>query len=186
MTRVSRRLFLLAGLLMVAQASGSENKSEILSGHFTDEHLAGIKSMTLPRTFLYDQDNRLVPQEEWPPELNSLKENVGAAYCCVSDAPRSQEDEGPPKDCERLIYGKDIGENFGSLEDGSGNPIRLATMPRRKWLLVEYFATWCSPCLAERKSLATFFKTPASNDYVWLSIDISRLPEAQEAAKTSN
>jgi len=167
-----------AGVLFVT-ASAAAERSEV-SGHFTDEHLATIKSMTLPRTFLYDAKNSLVHQEVWPSALAKLKANVGDAYCCVSDDSNPPDEKGPPKNCTKKVYGEDIAENFSGLVDGADKPISLSAVPRRKWLLVEYFADWCAPCLAERKALTAFFNTSASKDFVWLSIDLSRLVEVQE------
>jgi thiol-disulfide isomerase/thioredoxin len=173
----------LANIFLVANVAAGDAIGPKVQAHFTNAHLANVNSMTLPRTFLYDAKNELIPQENWPGELAGLKELVGAAYCCVSDLPQSAEQKGPPADCQRIIYGQNIAENFTDLRDQSNKPVLLVTLPAHKYLLVEYFATWCSPCLAERKSLSTFFATPAAKDYVWLAIDVTRLPEAKEAAK---
>jgi hypothetical protein len=176
-------LLCVANIFLLSNTAARATNSEKVEAHFTDAQLAGFKSMTLPRTFLYDAKNELIPQENWPAELVGLKELVGAAYCCVSDLPRSAEQKGPPADCQRIIYGQNIAENFTGLRDQSNKPVLLANLPAHKYLLVEYFATWCSPCLTERKALTTFFATPAAKDYVWLAIDVTRLPEAKEAAK---
>jgi thiol-disulfide isomerase/thioredoxin len=176
-------LLCVTNIFMLSNTAAREAIGPKIEAHFTDAHLAGFKSMTLPRTFLYDANNVLIPQENWPTELAGLKEHVGAAYCCVSDLPQSAEQKGPPADCQRIIYGQNIVENFTGLRDQSNKPVLLANLPTHKHLLVEYFATWCSPCLTERKALTAFFATPVAKDYVWLAIDVTRLPEAKEAAK---
>jgi hypothetical protein len=50
--------------------------------------------------------------------------------------------------------------------------------------LVEYFAAWCQPCVSGRKALEAFFTSSTSaKDFLWVSIDMPRLAEAQEAAR---
>jgi thiol-disulfide isomerase/thioredoxin len=170
-------------IFLLTNAAGVQTIRPKVDAHFTDAHLAGINSMTLPRTFLYDANNVLIAQENWPAELAALKEHVGAAYCCVSDEPQAAGQKGPPADCQRIVYGQNIAENFTGLLDHAKQPVVLAQLPAHQYLLVEYFATWCSPCLSERKALTAFFATPAAKDYLWLAIDVTRLPDVKEAAK---
>lgn len=44
-----------------------------------------------------------------------------------------------------------------SLTDASGKPLSLAAY-RGKWVLVNFWATWCPPCLAEIPDLESLYK----------------------------
>lgn len=170
--------------LPAVTSNPSTTASRPIVGVYRDEQLAGIGSFTLPRTFLYDRNGELIPQEKWPVELRDLKQLAGDAFCCVSDTPAPPGSSGPPSDCKIVVYGTDVQENFKGLIDRSGRKIAYQALPRHRYLLVEYYATWCQPCVASRKAIETFFDTAGqADDYLWVSIDMSRLPEAQEAAK---
>lgn len=155
-----------------------------IEGTYSDEQLAGVGAFTLPRTFLYDEDGELIPQEDWPAELAEVKRHAGDAYCCVSKTPAPPGSSGPPPDCEILVYGTEI-QNFDGLVDGSGRRIAYEDLPEHRYLLVEYYATWCPPCIAGRKALDAFIATAGADEYLWLTIDMSRLPEARAAAEKS-
>jgi hypothetical protein len=182
--RTGSLLILLLTGSLIAGASSRAVQVGRVSGHYTDQQLGTLGSFTLPRTLLYDKANRLVPHEAWPEELADVKKRVGDAYCCVSKEGETNPGGGPPKDCVKLYYGADIAESFKGLLDADGSPITLKSLPSHKWLLVEYFATWCQPCVAERRALEKLFATTRhSKDYLWLSIDMSRLSDVQAAAK---
>lgn len=156
-----------------------------ITGTYSDQQLASVKSLTLPRVFLYDNHGVLIAQDHWPPELRGFKEHAGDAFCCVSDKPAPPGSSGPPPDCKVIVYGTEVRANFNGLLDPSGGPVSYESLPKHKYLLVEYYATWCQPCVAGRKALDTFFSSPTRfKDYLWVSIDMSRLPEVQGAART--
>jgi hypothetical protein len=162
------------------------SKDQPISGTYSDEQLAGVGQLTLPRMFLYARTGALIPQDNWPAELRGFKKHAGDAFCCVSEAPAPPDGSGPPPDCKVIVYGTDVRENFKGLRSASGQALTYESLPKRKYLLVEYYAAWCQPCVSGRKALETFFRTvPQARDYLWVSIDMSRLPEAQEAAKRS-
>ncbi|WP_428309844.1 TlpA family protein disulfide reductase [Hydrocarboniphaga sp.] len=164
-------------------AKAADSKFIRIDGHYSDSKLATFGRITLPRTFLYDSKGNLIAQEQWPSELTDLKAKVGDAFCCISPSGESGEGGEPPKDCVKIVYGADVSENTMGLIDAKGDPITLKSIPAKKYLLVEYFATWCPPCIEERKALTDLFATsPIASNYVWLSIDMSRMLEAEEAA----
>ncbi len=177
-------LSLPAAAVLSATSKPSAAHGRSIVGTYRDAQLAATGSFTLPRTFLYDRKGELIPQEKWPPELTELKRHAGDAFCCVSDTPPPRGSSGPPADCKVIVYGTDVLENFKGLIDRSGRQIVYKALPQHNYLLVEYYATWCQPCVAGRKVIETFFGTAAhAKDYLWVSIDMSRLAEAQEAAK---
>ncbi len=153
-----------------------------LTGHYSDADLAsGASPKTLPRTYLYDAQNRLVPVEEWPAELAEAKKHTGAGYCCVSGAAPGPDNE-PPPDCVRVVYGKDMAANFRRLMDPAGQPIELRKLPKHKWLLFEYSADWCAPCRVEAKALEAFLEqSQHASDYIWITADVTRMLDAKAA-----
>lgn len=157
---------------------------EHLTGHYSDADLvSGASPSTLPRTYLYDARNRLVPVEEWPAELTEAKQHAGDGYCCVSGTPAGPDNQ-PPPDCVRIVYGKDMAANFRRLKDAAGQPIELGKLPKHKWLLFEYSADWCAPCRVEAKALEAFLeRSPHRSDYVWITADVTRMLDAKAAAK---
>jgi thiol-disulfide isomerase/thioredoxin len=158
-----------------------------LTGHYTDADLVnGAAPKLLPMTFLYDANNQLVPVENWPTDLAEVKKHVGNGYCCVSEN-KPEKDNEPPADCVRAVFGTDIAANFKGLMDSAANPIQLRDVPKHKWLLVVYAAHWCAPCLKEAKALNEFFKSSEhASDYVWLTLDVTRMLEAKAAAAAKN
>jgi hypothetical protein len=175
-----------AGAVMPSTSSRLVKPGQPIAGSYPDEELAGIGRFTLPRTFLYDRNGALIPQEKWPDELLAFKRHAGDAFCCVSDAPAPADQSGPPPDCKIIVYGTDVRENFKGLLDKAGHTITYESLPKHKYLLVEYYATWCQPCVTGRKALESFFKSPErGKEYVWVSIDMSRLADVQKTAKRS-
>jgi hypothetical protein len=168
-------------LILAMLASGGAASQAPLTGHYADETLRALKHFTLPRIFVYDSRDRLIPQERWPSELRAVKALAGEAYCCVSQQP-SAPDGGPPADCVKIPYGTDMHENFAGLKASDGTPIEPARLPPHRWLLVEYHADWCAPCRLEEQALRDFFTDSARRrGFVWLRIDVTRLAEAGSA-----
>jgi hypothetical protein len=156
-------------------------------GHYTDSHLANYGRLTLPRTFLYNSKNQLVAATRWPRELKEVKRNMGDAFCCVSDDNSPRPANGPPADCVKIIYGENVSTNFDGLLDPSGNPIVLSKLPAHRYLLVEYAAKWCAPCVLEGKAIGRFFNTAAdASDYIWVTIDMTRIIDAQSRDHSPN
>jgi len=56
-----------------------------------------------------------------------------------------------------------------SLRDIQGKTHRLADY-RGKWVLVNFWATWCSPCLSEIPELASLHNAHKDNDLVVIGI----------------
>ncbi len=179
----NRRTLLAAAtaLACLPAVAAAQNR---MSGHYTDRTLAVINGFTLPRTCLYDAKGGLVPRADWPNELSKVKDEAGDAFCCVSDKPAPPGSLAPPPDCKIVVYGTDVRENFIGLLGPTGKPIAYDGLPRSRFLLVEYFATWCPPCVVGRRKLEQLFSSPnESKDYPWVSIDLTRMLEAQKPAK---
>ena len=181
-------LFLVSFLIFVNLAHSSGTQFVHVTGHYSDADLSkGSGPTSLPRAYLYDAKDDLVPPEKWPSELAEVKEHIGDAYCCVSDTDKPSQGNEPPADCLKVVYGTDITKNFVGLMDATGRPIHIRDLPKRKWLLIEYAATWCAPCVIEGKALTTFFSTSKhASDYVWITVDVTRMIEAKAAVKAAN
>lgn len=177
-------LLLLAAPLFLGAAPNLASNDRLIVGTYSDEQLAATQVLTLPRTFLYDGGGTLIPRERWPAKLAEVKKHAGDAFCCISETPPPPGSSDPPEDCQIVVYGTDVRENFEGLRGPSGQAIAYESLPKHKYLLVEYYASWCLPCVAGRNSLEAFFSSASpAEDWLWVTIDMSRLPEAQEAAR---
>jgi AhpC/TSA family len=186
-----RRFPAFAAFLLISISCAIGRASDLqfvhFTGHYSDADLVeGAAPKLLPMTFLYDASNNLVPIEQWSADLAGVKKHIGNGYCCVSDK-KPEKDNEPPADCIKAVFGTDIAANFKGLMDSVGNPLQMRDIPKHKWLLVVYAANWCAPCLKEAKALNEFFhESEHASDYVWLTLDVTRMLEAKAAAKTAN
>jgi len=62
-----------------------------------------------------------------------------------------------------------------SLQDIQGKTHRLADY-RGKWVLVNFWATWCPPCLSEIPELTSLHNAHKDNDLVVISIAMDSSP----------
>ena len=70
--------------------------------------------------------------------------------------------------------------------DTAGRPVRIDAY-RGKWLLVNFFATWCAPCVKEHPELVRFRAAHrATGDAAVLSVAYDDEPAAIEAFFTAN
>jgi hypothetical protein len=183
-TAIATTCLIISALAYPCVRNTSTTQFVHLTGHYSDADLVkGAAPKLLPMTFLYDANNNLVPVEKWPSDLAELKKHVGNGYCCVSENKPEKENE-PPADCVRAVFGTDMAANFKGLMDSVGKPIQMNSVPKHKWLLVVYAAGWCAPCLKEANALTAFFKSSSSaEDYVWLTLDVTRMLDAKAAAR---
>ena len=56
------------------------------------------------------------------------------------------------------------------LQDVSGNPVRLRDL-RGQVVLINLWATWCPPCLAEMPDLAAVYNAHKSEEFLILGVD---------------
>jgi len=178
---LTRRKILAAPFALGLAAAGAHAlapSSKLVVGSYRERPKA-LKSLTFPRLHLYDAQGRLLPREQWAPELAEVQRHAGEAYCCVSDQAAPADGSGPPPDCKRLVYGERIEEHFVGLISAAGEPVRYAALPAHKFLFVEYFADWCAPCKPARRALEAFFATPGAGDYVGLLVDFSFLAKSK-------
>lgn len=67
-----------------------------------------------------------------------------------------------------------------SLKDVRGNPVHLRDL-RGKVVLINYWASWCSPCREEMPLLNAFYEDHQSEGFTVIAINASESPE--EAAR---
>jgi thiol:disulfide interchange protein len=68
--------------------------------------------------------------------------------------------------------------------DSTGAKINLKAIPAHKWLVVEYAASWCAPCVVQEKQLSKVFASiKNASDYAWITIDMTRVPDVEDAIK---
>lgn len=61
-----------------------------------------------------------------------------------------------------------------TLPDVNGNRVSLSDY-RGKWVIVNYWATWCPPCLAEIPDLVKFYEKHKDTDAVVLGVNFEEL-----------
>ena len=155
-----------------------------IKGHYSDKQLAEVRLLILPRIFLYDAKNHLVPDEQWPAELADVMKHKGDGRCCLSYTKNTT--GGPPPECAKPLFG-DEGANWSGLTDEKGATIDLQTVQPHKWLIVEYAATWCAPCVVQEKQLNhVFASTKNASDYTWITVDMTRITDVKDALKKAN
>jgi thiol-disulfide isomerase/thioredoxin len=180
--KISKKPHCRASGLLAFTSSKADSKRELL-GTYSDKQLLSVKRLTLPRVHVYDESGHLIERSQWPAELNGVKSHAGETFCCVSEQPSPPGSSGPPADCKIIVYGADVHEHFVELRTSSGAPIRYSDLPPHKYLIVDYFADWCAPCIPARRELEAFMKTKEGADYALVIVDFSRLPKAQELAR---
>ena len=174
-----RRLLLLLPLALAgSRLSAKPKPAALIVGSYDLPRMKAIKGLTFPRILLYDHLGALIPRDHWPKELDALRNAAGDAFCCVSDQPTPPGWEGPPPDCEIVVYGENIDEHFVGLKDANKRSIRRSDLPSHRYLIVEYYASWCGPCLPAREALEAFLATPKAAVYQAVVVDFTRLAEA--------
>lgn len=159
----------------LATSTSFASEQPLLVGSYAFDRMSSITPLTFPRVMLYGSNGELIERAAWPSALDRLKEKAGEAFCCVSDEPSPAGTNGPPPDCKPLIHGEDIEEHFKGLRDADGKSLEYDSLPEHKYLIVEYYADWCSPCHAARRELEAFLSSSASKGFIGLAIDFSGL-----------
>ena len=163
-------------VLFIISCSSFGAEENVVYGTYSLERIFKIKNLTFPRVLVYDQEGTLIEKSKWPSELKEIANNAGDAFCCVSDGESFSGE--PPKDCKKIIYGENIESHFNGLVTSStGEAIHLENLPKSKYLIVEYYAEWCTPCHGARKSLERFLKSESSEKYTALVIDFTKMQE---------
>ncbi len=70
------------------------------------------------------------------------------------------------------VFTGDVAPDF-SLEDTKGNKVTLSSL-RGKVVMVNFWATWCPPCIEEMPSMERLNKFMAEEDFVMLAINTEK------------
>ncbi len=172
--KIDRRRALAMPLVLMPGLAAASARPTIV-GAYDLPQMKAMKGLSFPRVLLYGATGKLIPRESWPSALAELKQAAGDAFCCVSDKPSPPGWKGPPPDCKIVVYGAKIEEHFVGLKAPDGSPIRYASLPPHEHLIVEYYASWCAPCLPARKALETYLGIPAATGTLALVVDFTKL-----------
>jgi thiol-disulfide isomerase/thioredoxin len=173
-TILRRSLVLGAPAVFLPKLAASQPAQRFIVGTYDDKRLWSVKALTFPRVLAYSPSGSLIPRDSWPTALRSLKEQAGDAFCCVSDKPAPPGSKEPPADCKIVVYGEDINEHFDGLRTADRTPIRHSQLPAHRYLVVEYFASWCAPCKPAREALLALLTKPEGQEIVAVVVDFSR------------
>lgn len=75
---------------------------------------------------------------------------------------------------EKLKYFKQA--NIGSIapdftvKDINGNPLTLSDFRNKKYILLDFWASWCAPCIEDQSYLKKIYKKFSKNDFEIISI----------------
>ena len=75
----------------------------------------------------------------------------------------------PPSEWVKSVVVGDLAPDF-QLEDTKGNKVTLSDL-RGKVVLVNFWATWCPPCIEEMPSMERLNEVIAGDDFVLLAIN---------------
>jgi len=89
---------------------------------------------------------------------------VGASVYLVSSS-----SSRPPSEWVKSVVVGDLAPDF-QLEDTKGNKVTLSDL-RGKVVLVNFWATWCPPCLEEMPSMERLNEVIAGDDFVMLAVN---------------
>jgi len=180
--RYSAKLISCLGIVSVCAHSADQPVLHI-KGHYSDNRLKEVHTLILPRIFLYDANNHLVPDGQWPTELASFrKHKIDDEHCCL--AYYKTPDGGPPTECATWMNYDSKGASWAGLMDANGAKVDLKTIPAHKWLVVEYAASWCAPCVVQEQHLNKVFATlKNASEYAWITIDMTKVPNLKDALR---
>jgi thiol-disulfide isomerase/thioredoxin len=71
----------------------------------------------------------------------------------------------------KALLGKQVPDI--TLADTSGKPLSVSSF-KRKWLLVDFWASWCAPCRAENPNLVAINKQFRNKNFAILSVSLDR------------
>lgn len=75
----------------------------------------------------------------------------------------------PPGELVKSVVAGDVAPDF-QLEDTEGKQVSLSAL-RGKVVLVNFWATWCPPCIEEMPSMERLNEALAGDDFVMLAIN---------------
>jgi thiol-disulfide isomerase/thioredoxin len=89
---------------------------------------------------------------------------VGASVYLVSSS-----SSRPPSEMIKSVVAGDLAPDF-QLEDTKGNKVSLSEL-RGKIVMVNFWATWCPPCIEEMPSMERLNEALGGDDFVMLAIN---------------
>jgi peroxiredoxin len=94
---------------------------------------------------------------------------VVIALVCASVYLVSSSSSRPPSEAVKSVVAGDLAPDF-QLEDTKGNKVTLSDL-RGKVVLVNFWATWCPPCIEEMPSMERLNEVLAGDEFVMLAVN---------------
>lgn len=138
-----------------------------------DEFLSAYLSLEKNGTALWyglGVASRFLPKEQWSVALEkalaSHSRHPGLTMMKVSLASAQQQEAAG-----RELLNKPVADI--TLPDTSGRPVSVSAF-RGKWLLIDFWASWCAPCRAENPNIVAAYNQYKTKNFAILGISLDK------------
>lgn len=83
--------------------------------------------------------------------------------------------EPPPPPREFKSYAR----HFEVAQQRDGQSVAPPSLRDGQWLIVQYWAQWCAPCIAEAHALVKAFESQPAGSVVWMTVEVDLALTAQ-------
>lgn len=77
--------------------------------------------------------------------------------------------------CALFMFGCSQGSSDPVFHDLKGNPVQLSKL-KGKWVIVNYWASWCHNCVDEMPELNSFYKNNKDPNVLMFGVNVDNIP----------